>query len=79
MAPIKYIHVNLLRDDGVNCDREFCCGCHHVSKSVSQSVIKQIGATPIFTRCGRATLTPVLEYLVTEPPLNRGVQCLNPD
>jgi hypothetical protein len=37
--------------------------------SVSQSVIKQIGAAPIFTRCGRATLTPVLEYLVTEPPL----------
>jgi hypothetical protein len=38
-------------------------------KSVSQSVVKQIGAAPIFTRCGRATLTPVLEYLVTEPPL----------
>jgi hypothetical protein len=36
---------------------------------VSQSVVKQIGAAPIFTRCGRATLTPVLEYLVTEPPL----------
>jgi hypothetical protein len=26
-------------------------------------------SAPIFTRCGRATLTPVLEYLVTEPPL----------
>jgi hypothetical protein len=40
-------------------------------QSVSQSVIKQVGAAPIFTRftrCGRATLTPVLEYLVTEPP-----------
>ena len=40
--------------------------CH---RAVSQSVIKQVGAAPIFTRCGRATLTPVLEYLVTEPPL----------
>ena len=39
--------------------------------SVSQSVVKQTGAAPIFTRCGRATLTPVLEYLVTEPPLKR--------
>jgi hypothetical protein len=38
-------------------------------QSVSQSVIKQIGAAPDFTWCGRATLTPVLEYLVTEPPL----------
>jgi hypothetical protein len=37
--------------------------------SVSQSVVKQVGAAPIFTQCGRATLTPVLEYLVTEPPL----------
>jgi hypothetical protein len=42
------------------------------NQSVSQSVytvVKQIGAAPVFTRCGRATLTPVLEYLVTEPPL----------
>jgi hypothetical protein len=40
--------------------------CH---RAVSQSVIKQVGAALIFTprRCGRATLTPVLEYLVTEP------------
>jgi hypothetical protein len=36
---------------------------------ISQSVVKQMWAAPIFTRCGRATLTPVLEYLVTEPPL----------
>jgi hypothetical protein len=45
--------------------------------SVSQSVVKQIGAAHFypdrshnfFTWCGRATLTPILEYLVTEPPL----------
>jgi hypothetical protein len=44
--------------------------CSDLTSSLSQSVVKQIlGAAPIFTRCGRATLTPVLEYLVTEPPL----------
>jgi hypothetical protein len=42
---------------------------------VSQSVVKQIGAAPIFTRCGRATLTPVLEYLVTKPPLKSDGSC----
>jgi hypothetical protein len=37
--------------------------------SASESVIKQIGAAPGFAWCGRATLTLVLEYFVTEPPL----------
>jgi hypothetical protein len=53
--------------------------------SVSQSVSHQTGTKGLppfstfvlfrksphkfFNRCGRATLTPVLEYLVTEPPL----------
>jgi hypothetical protein len=50
-------------------------------QSLSESVIKQIGAAPIFIRCGRATLTPVLEYfvfisyLVTEPPLKSDGTC----
>jgi hypothetical protein len=43
------------------------CDQAQVKGTVSQSVVKQVGAAPIFTRCGRATLTPVLEYLVTEP------------